>query len=464
MAKQRPSVSIVYAIENATIDSADSLRSIIGQTLQDYEILLTGSSVNKLSGLIDIGDKQVRFINTKANAGLYCGFNKGIEHATGKYLCFVSQNEFSVQTRLERQIAALKKSKLVGCIGSGLQHQQGHINVPVTHMQPLKDAEIKIGFLKSNTLILSTALFRSAWVQKNKLRFDVSKDQAAAFNFITRCGEHFRLGNMEDVLVTVKNQNYGDAATRRKRKKDFDQLRLHLLSRLKSSLTPAQIKLHLALMNDEYLSDEELDAAVKWANTLLGENYKKKIYPHKLLLRFFETQIHNSVLINNLGGWSIEKAILHFISTLIKPGNKILEFGSGEGTSVLLKKYKVTSIEHDINFAYQRDGDHICLHAPLTEGWYNPAVVKKALEEKYDLVLVDGPPGETRAGIVKHEALFRQHKMPVIFDDMDRQADKAAMMEFCEKLGYSYTLIQGTSKQFALCTKIAVKIQVTRKS
>ncbi|MES2006382.1 MAG: glycosyltransferase [Bacteroidota bacterium] len=464
MTKQRPSVSIVYAVENATIDSADSLRSIIGQTLQDCEILVTGLLVNKLAGKIDVGNKQIHFINTKANAGVYGSFNKGMQHATGTYLCFVNPNEFSAQTRLESQVEVLKGSRLLGCIGSALEHQQDYVNLPVTHMPPLKDADIRIGFLKSNSLILSTALFRSAWLEKYNLRFDVSRGQAAAYEFITRCSENFKLGNREDVLVTVKNQHYGDATVRRKRKKNFDQLRLHLLSRLKPSLTTAEKKLHLALMNDEYLSDEELDNAIEWANTLLGENYKKNIYPHKQLLRFFETQIQNSVHRNNLGGWSIEKGLLNFISTLIKPGERILEFGSGEGTGVLLKKYKVTSIEHDINFAYQRDGDHTCLHAPLTEGWYDAAIVKKALKEEYDLVLVDGPPRETRANIVKYAALFRQHKMTVIFDDMDRQADKAAMIAFCEKLGYSYTIMQGTSKQFALCTKITGKTQTTRKS
>lgn len=48
-----------------------------------------------------------------------------------------------------------------------------------------------------------------------------------------------------------------------------------------------------------------------------------------------------------LGGWAIEAAVIEWIRAHIPSGSTILEFGSGAGTEVLSKHYRMFSVEHD---------------------------------------------------------------------------------------------------------------------
>jgi hypothetical protein len=43
--------------------------------------------------------------------------------------------------------------------------------------------------------------------------------------------------------------------------------------------------------------------------------------------------------------------------------------------------------------------------------------------------------------------------LPVILDDIDRPLDRDTMVTFCERLNYTYQLIQGDVKIFAFCTR-----------
>ena len=51
-----------------------------------------------------------------------------------------------------------------------------------------------------------------------------------------------------------------------------------------------------------------------------------------------------------LGGWAISFEVVRFISTIIKPGDLILELGSGSGTGYLSEKYSMTSVENNPEF------------------------------------------------------------------------------------------------------------------
>ena len=51
-----------------------------------------------------------------------------------------------------------------------------------------------------------------------------------------------------------------------------------------------------------------------------------------------------------LGGWAISFEVAEFISTIIKPGNLILELGSGSGTGYLSRKFNMISVENNPEF------------------------------------------------------------------------------------------------------------------
>lgn len=163
---------------------------------------------------------------------------------------------------------------------------------------------------------------------------------------------------------------------------------------------------------------------------------------------------------NSFGGGAIEKALFDYILNILPEGSTVLEFGSGYGTDQILKHYKVISVEHDEKYFSQRPTNHKAYLAPLNDGWYDPKVVGEALKNHYDLILVDGPPGDSRLGILKNLNLFSGITCPVIFDDVNRAGDLKAMTGFVAKFGYESKIIAGEEKRFAVCT---FKVQEKKK-
>jgi len=147
--------------------------------------------------------------------------------------------------------------------------------------------------------------------------------------------------------------------------------------------------------------------------------------------------------------WAITEQLFITILSMLPLGATILELGSGTGTIELTQYYQVTSIEHDPTWLNKSPAHYI--HAPLIDdSWYDSKIIAEALTSfKYDLLLVDGPPQHRRANIVDHFDLF-DHDVPVVFDDIVRDADAYAMNKIATKLKRTPRIYLHGSKGFAV--------------
>jgi hypothetical protein len=121
--------------------------------------------------------------------------------------------------------------------------------------------------------------------------------------------------------------------------------------------------------------------------------------------------------------WALTEVTRKWITDNIPKGARILEFGSGNGSKLLASRYDLTSIEHDPMWLNKHDGQYI--HAPIVDGWYDVDVLDNALTGKWDLIIIDGPPGHIgRNDIVSYfELLGLNTGCPVMIDDTDRPDD-----------------------------------------
>ena len=84
----------VYKVEEYLYECIDSIRR---QTYKDLEIILVDDGSPDNCGMIcdeyAKNDERIRVIHQN-NAGLSSARNKGIENASGDYLCFVDSDDF----------------------------------------------------------------------------------------------------------------------------------------------------------------------------------------------------------------------------------------------------------------------------------------------------------------------------------------------------------------------------------
>ena len=151
----------------------------------------------------------------------------------------------------------------------------------------------------------------------------------------------------------------------------------------------------------------------------------------------------------NLGDWAIGEQLYNWIIKNLPEKSTILELGSGTGSIELAKRYKLYSVEHDKKWLGLTKRSHY-IHAPIKDNWYDAKILKKELPKEYDLILVDGPPGDIgRYGFLDNIDLFNT-KVPIIIDDIQRSAELNLFAALVFQLDAKSEIFEEDNKRFGI--------------
>lgn len=115
-----PRVSVLLPCRNGSRTLAPALRSMLAQTLTDFELLLLddGSTDDSAAIARSFNDERIRILSDGEGRGLSWRLNQGISCARGRYIARMDADDVSFPARLERQVAYLDQHSeidLVGC-------------------------------------------------------------------------------------------------------------------------------------------------------------------------------------------------------------------------------------------------------------------------------------------------------------------------------------------------------------
>ena len=184
-------VSVILPIYNVEKYLARCLNSVVSQTYTNLEILLIDDgSTDDCPRLCDewaLRDRRIKVIH-KRNAGLGMARNTGIEHATGKYICFVDSDDYIVPGMVETayQHASRENADIV-TFGF---HRFSRTGKRISTQIPRTDKALYIGKEVQEIFLpdligsdpktgITTQLYMSAWaslysmelIQRNHWRF-----------------------------------------------------------------------------------------------------------------------------------------------------------------------------------------------------------------------------------------------------------------------------------------------------
>jgi hypothetical protein len=163
-------------------------------------------------------------------------------------------------------------------------------------------------------------------------------------------------------------------------------------------------------------------------------------------------------------GWMLPREIFEWISQTIPEGANILEFGSGDGSQILSKKYQLWSVEHNQEWVGVSQSNYI--FAPIVDnpessvagekGWYDPELFDST-PSRVEVIIIDGPPGVIgRTGICSFLERLPKFNF-IIVDDTDRPAEKELSGKIqlffdceCEEFTCVQVKSNGDSRKFDL--------------
>lgn len=115
-----PRVSVLLAFHRVTPFLRPAVRSILGQTFRDFELLLVDDGTGE--GLAALGpeadDRRIHLVSLPQQGGIGRAHNTAVGLARGEFLAFMDYDDIALPDRLERQVAALDAEPGLGLIGS----------------------------------------------------------------------------------------------------------------------------------------------------------------------------------------------------------------------------------------------------------------------------------------------------------------------------------------------------------
>jgi len=103
-----PTVSIVLPTYERETLIGRSIRSVIDQTYDDFELIVVddGSADATAEEVARCGDRRTSYIRLDENRGAAAARNVGIRHAVGRFIAFQDSDDEWVPTKLERHMGA----------------------------------------------------------------------------------------------------------------------------------------------------------------------------------------------------------------------------------------------------------------------------------------------------------------------------------------------------------------------
>ena len=107
-------VSVVMPTWNCAAFVSEAVRSILGQTYPDFELLLVdgGSTDGTVEAIRQFSDERVRLLHAKP--GIVAALNLGLNEARGRWIARQDADDISLPNRRERQVITVGKT--IDCV------------------------------------------------------------------------------------------------------------------------------------------------------------------------------------------------------------------------------------------------------------------------------------------------------------------------------------------------------------
>lgn len=178
-------VSIIVPVYNAEKYLSRCIDSIIKQTYSNLEVLLIDDGSSDKSGTIcreyaDI-DNRIKVIN-QSNQGVSKARNRGLEEASGEFICFVDSDDWIDDTHIEGLVASIAENDCI-CEGYIRGNTQSILKAKRVDLLKIDGNDVAVFFVNGFIHPCWNKLFKKSIIEVNNIRFptDISISEDSLF-------------------------------------------------------------------------------------------------------------------------------------------------------------------------------------------------------------------------------------------------------------------------------------------
>lgn len=194
-------ISVIMPVFNEEKYLREAIDSILCQTFGCFEFIIIddASTDNSLDIIRSYADKRIVLICNEQNIGNYPSRNKGLEVATGKYICVMDADDIAYPQRLELQYQYLEVNPDVCVLGTGLVFSAIE---KIWHL-PSSHEQLMIGLLQGNMFLHSSLMIRSD-VLRECGGYNGKYVYSSDYDLMTRLALAGKVENLPEVLMMYR--------------------------------------------------------------------------------------------------------------------------------------------------------------------------------------------------------------------------------------------------------------------
>lgn len=116
--EEKPKVSVIMPVYNQEKFIAEAIQSILDQTFQDFEIIITndGSTDNTPEKINKFSDPRIRVLTLEKNKGISNALNNCIANSKGEYIALLNSDDVFLPDKLKKQVDFFDENKDIAAV------------------------------------------------------------------------------------------------------------------------------------------------------------------------------------------------------------------------------------------------------------------------------------------------------------------------------------------------------------